>query len=151
MFVSCQTWVLELRSLGEIACALNSRIWHPRHEDADHLQMSTEDRQWEDRIQRVLDTILVLLSDTTAKAILIKESISSVLAYSFRGLVRYHHGREHGSTGVAESYILNHWPRERDWAWHGPLKPQSPPLVGYTSSNKATPPNHFQRVSLPDD
>jgi hypothetical protein len=30
------------------------------------------------------------------KTPLIKESISLGLAYSFRGLVRYHHGRKHG-------------------------------------------------------
>ena len=28
---------------------------------------------------------------------LVKESISLELAYSFRGLVHYHHGRKHGS------------------------------------------------------
>ena len=30
-------------------------------------------------------------------ATLIKENISLGLAYSFRGLVHYHHGRKHGS------------------------------------------------------
>jgi hypothetical protein len=32
-----------------------------------------------------------------AKVTLVKESISLELAYSFRGLVHYHHGRKHGS------------------------------------------------------
>jgi hypothetical protein len=45
------------------------------------------------------------------KATLIKKTFNWGLAYSFRGLVYYHHGRKHGSTQasagvVAESYIL---------------------------------------------
>ena len=35
--------------------------------------------------------------DTMTKATLIKENISLELAYSFRGLVHYHHGGKHGS------------------------------------------------------
>jgi hypothetical protein len=35
-----------------------------------------------------------------AKAILIKENLSLELAYSFRGLVHYRHGGEHGRYGA---------------------------------------------------
>ena len=31
------------------------------------------------------------------KSTLIKDNVSLVLAYRFRGLVHYHHGRKHGS------------------------------------------------------
>jgi hypothetical protein len=33
---------------------------------------------------------------------------------------------EVGAGEVIESYILIHMQKERDWAWHGLLKPQSP-------------------------
>lgn len=36
-----------------------------------------------------------------------------------------------GTGAVFESYILIHRLRERDWARHGLLKCQSPPLVTY--------------------
>jgi hypothetical protein len=41
---------------------------------------------------------LLLGRKTTIIATLIKGNISLGLAYSFRGLVHYHHGGEHGGT-----------------------------------------------------
>ena len=55
------------------------------------------------------------------KAAVIKDSITLRLAYSFRGLVHYHHGEEHGGTQATESYI-SRWKirkRESHWAWLG--------------------------------
>lgn len=47
-----------------------------------------------------------------------------------------------------ELYVLIHrQQRDRNWAWCGHLKPQSPFTV-YTSSNKDTPPNPSQTVPL---
>jgi hypothetical protein len=75
---------------------------------------------------------------TRLTATLIKETIYLGLAYRFRGLVCYSHGRKHGSmqqSMVLERYLrgihLNQQGagRERHWAWLEYLKPQSPPLV----------------------
>ena len=38
-----------------------------------------------------------LRTDTLTKATLIKDNIYLGLAYSFRGLVHYYHGRKHGN------------------------------------------------------
>jgi hypothetical protein len=41
-------------------------------------------------------------------------------------------GMQTGSGAVAENYILSFRPRERDWAYRGLLKPQSPhPVTGF--------------------
>ena len=57
-----------------------------------------------------------------SKTTLMKESIYRGLAHSFRGLVHYHHGREHGGKGgtgvVTESYILTYRLREHDTEPH---------------------------------
>jgi hypothetical protein len=49
------------------------------------------------------------------KATLTKESISLELAYSFRGLVHYRHGRKHGSMQarmvLEELRVLHHDPK----------------------------------------
>ena len=42
--------------------------------------------------------LLLLWRDTTTTATLLKKNVKLGLAYSFRGLVHYHHGRKHGST-----------------------------------------------------
>lgn len=64
---------------------------------------------------------------------LIKENILLGLAYSFGGLVHYHHGMKHGSTQAdtvleKKLRVLHSDPklagRERHWTWLGFLKPQ---------------------------
>jgi hypothetical protein len=92
--------------------------------------------------------LLLLCRDTKARAILIEESVWLGLALGFRELVHHHHGRDSAGE-VAERFILSHrqLQREGQWAWHGLLKPQSPPpgmhlfQQEYTYSNKAIPPN----------
>ena len=69
---------------------------------------------------------------------LMEESISSGLAYSFRGLAHFSHGRDYG--GTQRDMVLEKlrvlYPdgdcrqqEERHWAWLSFLKPQSP-LIG---------------------
>jgi hypothetical protein len=75
------------------------------------------------------------------------------LAYNIRGLVHYHHGRQHssrqaGAGTVAEDYIqickLGETERQADkhWAWHNAFETSRPWHTWHsTSSNKATPSN----------
>jgi hypothetical protein len=55
----------------------------------------------------VLITVLLLWRDTMIKAILIDESISLELAYSFRGWIYYHHGKN-GDT-LSDMGMENSW------------------------------------------
>jgi hypothetical protein len=96
------------------------------------------------------------------RATLIKENISLELAYSFRGLVHYHHGRKHGSMQAnillgKELRVLHLDPKatEGDWIpdWaeleHSETSNPTPTVThllqqvqqGQTYSNKVIPPN----------
>jgi hypothetical protein len=75
-------------------------------------------------------------------ATLIKESFELGLAYSFRGLVLYHHGRKHGrvqADWVMEKQLRVLHPDQQTAG--GELRPQSPPPGTHLlhSSIKATP------------
>jgi hypothetical protein len=64
-------------------------------------------------------TVQLQLKDTIIKATLLKKAFNGGLAYSFRGLIHYHHGESvaagtHGTGEVAESYNLIHRQGERE-------------------------------------
>jgi hypothetical protein len=101
-------------------------------------------------------SVLLLWRDTMTMATLIKESILLGLAYSFRGLVHYHHGRKHGSVpaGIVMKKSLGVLHMEslaEDREKHWPTPMTYFHQQRYTYSNKAMPPSPFQVVLLPSD
>jgi hypothetical protein len=78
---------------------------------------------------------------------LIKENISLRLAYSYRNLVHYYHGQKHDSVQtdqLLEELSMPHCVQFKH------VRPQSPPLQGQASSNKATPvPARLHLLTVP--
>jgi len=63
-----------------------------------------------------------MAADAAAKVTLIKDKIPLQLAYSFRGSVHYHHGRNHGSIQadlvLEDPKVLDAQAAERDCLYH---------------------------------
>jgi len=63
-----------------------------------------------------------MAADAAAKVTLTKEKVPLQLAYSFRGSVHFHHGRNHGSVQadlvLEEPKVLDAQTAERDCLYH---------------------------------
>ena len=93
--------------------------------------------QKKDLVSKKQPTVLMFLllwKDTITMPTLIKANISLGLAYSFRGLFHYHHGRKHGSM-QADMVLERSWEfyieigRQQEVNWPELLRPPNHPLV----------------------